>query len=313
MPHYHTWENIDMLRPVKASSLTDHHYDTLNIRYADSIQALYFAMEPGKIPCFSHQLLKDIDSFQTRTSEYLRRNYIPEHPVDYLIFTSDVPGIFNLGGDLAFFVSTIKSGDRALLSQYARLSIDVLYSNYTNLRNDNITTISLVNGTALGAGFEAALSSDYIIAEAGSEFKFPEVVFNMFPGMGAYSFLARRIPAAIVERMIVNAEGFTAEQLYEMGVVDMIADKGKMDEALATFIRRHKKSLVTRKAVLQMRNRIFPLDKQELYDIADYWVDSAFSLSERDINAMSRLVRAQTKMMSLQSDGEEPVKQPLTA
>lgn len=313
MPHYHTRENIDMLRPVKASSLTDHQYDTLNIRYADSIQALYFAMDPGKIPCFSHQLLKDIDSFQTRTSEYLRRNFIPEHPIDYLIFTSDVPGIFNLGGDLAFFVSTIKSGDRALLSQYARLSIDVLYSNYTNLRNDNITTISLVNGTALGAGFEAALSSDYIIAEAGSEFKFPEVVFNMFPGMGAYSFLARRIPAAIVERMIINAEGFTAEQLYEMGVVDMIADKGKMDEALATFIRRHKKSLITRKAVLQMRNRIFPLDKKELYDIADYWVDSAFSLSERDINAMSRLVRAQTKMMSLQSDGEEPVKQPLTA
>ena len=303
-----------MLRPVKPSSLMDHHYDTLNIRYADHIQALYFAMEPGKIPCFSHQLLKDIDSFQTRTSDHLRRNYNPENPINYLIFTSDVPGIFNLGGDLDFFVSTIKRGDRALLSQYARLSIDVLYSNYTNLKDNNITTISLVNGTALGAGFEAALSSDYIIAEAGSEFKFPEVVFNMFPGMGSYSFLARRIPAAIVERMIINAEGFTAEQLYEMGVVDMVADKGRLDDALATFIRRHRKSHITRKAVLQMRNRIFPLEKQELYDIADYWVDSAFALSDRDINAMSRLVRAQTKMMSLQSESEErPVKQPLTA
>lgn len=302
-----------MLRPVKASSLTDHHYETLNIRYMDTLKALYFAMEPGEIPCFSHQLLKDIDSFQTRTSDHLSRNYNPEKPIEYLIFTSDVPGVFNLGGDLAFFVSTIKNGDRALLSQYARLSIDVLYSNYTNLKNNDITTISLINGTALGAGFEAALSSDYIIAEAGSEFKFPEVVFNMFPGMGSYSFLARRIPAAIVERMIINAEGFTAEQLYEMGVVDMVADKGKMDEALATFIRRHKKSRITRKAVLQMRNRIFPLEKQELYDIADYWVDSAFSLSDRDINAMSRLVRAQTKMMSLQNAGDEPVKQPLTA
>ncbi|MEJ2590214.1 MAG: crotonase/enoyl-CoA hydratase family protein [Candidatus Thiodiazotropha sp.] len=292
----------------------DHHYDTLNIRYADHIKALYFAMEPGKIPCFSHQLLKDIDKFQTRTSEHLSRNYNPENPIDYLIFTSDVPGIFNLGGDLEFFVSTIKRGDRALLSQYARLSIDVLYSNYTNLKHNNITTISLINGTALGAGFEAALSSDYIIAEAGSEFKFPEVVFNMFPGMGSYSFLARRIPAAIVERMIINAEGFTAEQLYEMGVVDMVADKGQLDEALATFIRRHRKSHITRKAVLQMRNRIFPLDKQELYDIADYWVDSAFSLSDRDINAMSRLVRAQTKMMSLQTESDEqPVKRPLTA
>lgn len=303
-----------MLRPVKASSLTDLRYDTLKIRYSDALQALYFAMDPGEIPCFSYQLLKDIDSFQTRTADHLDRNYNPERPIDYLIFTSDVPGIFNLGGDLAFFVSTIKSGDRARLSQYARLSIDVLYSNYVNLKDSDLTTISLVNGTALGAGFEAALSSDYIIAEAGSEFKFPEVVFNMFPGMGSYSFLARRIPAATVEKMIINAEGITAEQLYEMGVVDMIADKGKMDDALATFIKRHKKSRITRKAVLKMRNRIFPLDKQELYDIADYWVESAFSLSERDINAMSRLVRAQTKMMSMQSESNQPeVKQPLTA
>jgi DSF synthase len=302
-----------MLRPVKASSLTDHIYDTLNIRYVDAIKALYFAMDPGEIPCYSYQLLKDIDSFQTRTSDHLSRNYTSEQPIEYLIFTSDVPGVFNLGGDLAFFVSTIESGNRTLLSQYARLSIDVLYSNYVNLKDKNLTTISLVNGTALGAGFEAALSSDYIIAEAGSEFKFPEVVFNMFPGMGSYSFLARRIPAAIVERMIVNAEGFTAEQLHEMGVVDMIADKGKMDEALATFIKRHKKSRITRKAVLQMRNRIFPLDKQELYDIADYWVDSAFSLSDRDIKAMSRLVRAQTKMMSMQAATHQPAKQPLTA
>ena len=93
----------------------------------------------------------------------------------------------------------------------------------------------------------------------------------------------------------------------------MVADKGRLDDALETFIRRHRKSQITRKAVLQMRNRIFPLDKQELYDIADYWVDSAFSLSDRDINAMSRLVRAQTKMMSLQAESKEPVKQPLTA
>lgn len=302
-----------MLRPVQVSSYSEQYYETLEIDYQEDLHTLTFAMNPGEIPCFSYQLLRDIDSFQNRVAEHLCRKYNTNQPVEYLIFTSAVPGIFNLGGDLAFFVDSIKSGDRTRLSQYARLSIDVLYNNYSNLNDSNLTTISLINGTALGAGFEAALSSDYIIAEEGSEFKFPEVVFNMFPGMGSYSFLARRIPAATVEKMIINAEGFTAEQLYEMGVIDMIADKGKLHEALASFIRKHKKTRITRKAVLQMRNRIFPLEKQELYDIADYWVDSAFSLSERDLNAMSRLVRAQTKMMSTQSKEDEEQRQTLSA
>lgn len=302
-----------MLRPVQISSHTEQYYETLEIDYQEDLQALSFAMSPGDIPCFSYQLLQDIDSFQTRMTDQLCRKCNANQPIDYLIFTSAVPGVFNLGGDLGFFVESIKSGDRARLSKYARLSIDVLYRNYSNLNDNNLTTISLINGTALGAGFEAALSSDYIIAEEGSEFKFPEVVFNMFPGMGSYSFLARRIPAATVERMIINAEGFTAEQLYEMGVIDMIADKGGLEKALATFIRKHKKTKVTRKAVLQMRNRIFPLEKQELYDIADYWVDSAFSLSQRDLNAMSRLVRAQTKMMSIQDKEAVEQKNTLTA
>ncbi|MEW8382482.1 MAG: crotonase/enoyl-CoA hydratase family protein, partial [Candidatus Thiodiazotropha taylori] len=252
----------------------------------------------------------DIDSFQKRLTNQFSMNKRAHQPVDYLIFTSDVADVFNLGGDLAFFVDCIKNNDRETLTRYARLSIDVLYSNYSNLGIKDVTTISLVNGTALGAGFEAALSSDYIIAVEGSEFKFPEVVFNMFPGMGAYSFLSRRVAPAMVEKMIVNAEGYTAEQLYEMGIVDMIAEKDRLDEALRQFIRRHKKSNITRKAVLNMRNRVMPLEKQELNDIADHWVDSAFSLSDRDINAMSRLVRAQSRMMASQ---QPSVKESLTA
>jgi DSF synthase len=291
-----------MLKPVTSSGITDYQYETLNIRYGQDNRTLTFAMNPGAIPSFSHQLLKDIHLFQNRAATHINNALKSDKPVDYLIFTSDVQNVFNLGGDLRFFVETIEADDRSTLSQYARLSIDVLYANYVNLNAKDITTISLVNGTALGAGFEAALSSDYIIAEDGSEFKFPEVVFNMFPGMGAYSFLARRIQPAIVEKMILNAESYTAEQLFEMGVVDMIAEKGELDLALNSFIKKLRKNRITRKSVLDMRNRIFPLEKQELYDIADYWVESAFSLSDRDLNVMRRLVKAQTKMMSIQQD-----------
>ena len=46
------------------------------------------------------------------------------------------------------------------------------------------TTISLVQGDALGGGFEAALAGDVVIAEKSAQFGFPEVMFNLFPGNG---------------------------------------------------------------------------------------------------------------------------------
>lgn len=298
-----------MLKAVPTQSLNDLSYDTLNVRYDESYKTLTFAMDPGAIPCFSYQLLRDINRFQTNMADYLGGRE-PKTDIDFLVFASDVPGVFNLGGDLKFFVDMITSGDRRTLQNYAELSIDVLYANFINL-NADVRTISLVTGTALGAGFEAALSSDYIIAEAGATFKFPEVVFNMFPGMGAYSFLARRISPALVEKMIVNAEGYSAEALYEMGIVDAIADPGQGEVALRSFIRRLNKSNITRRSVLRMRNRVLPLEKQELLDIAHDWVEAAFSLSERDISAMSRLVRAQSKMMSQSSPSEKQTQLPM--
>jgi DSF synthase len=298
-----------MLKAVPTKSLSELTYETLNLRYDESYKILTFAMDPGAIPCFTPQLLNDINSFQSWTGDYLNSRD-SKSEIDFVVFSSDVPGIFNLGGDLKFFIDKIKSGDRETLQKYAELSIDVLYANFVNL-NANVSTISLVSGTALGAGFEAALSSDYIIAEAGTVFKFPEVVFNMFPGMGAYSFLARRISPALVERMIINAQGYTAEQLYEMGIVDMVAEPGEGELALRSFVKRLNKSNITRRSVLNMRNRVLPLEKQELLDIAHDWVDAAFSLSDRDISAMSRLVRAQTKMMSQQDSHESRSELPM--
>jgi len=51
-----------------------------------------------------------------------------------------------------------------------------------------LTTISLAQGDALGGGFEAALSCSVIIAERRARFGFPEVMFNLFPGMGPTAF-----------------------------------------------------------------------------------------------------------------------------
>lgn len=278
------------------------NFEQLHVRYEEHLKAVFFEMRPQPLPSFTPRLLQDIHQFQQLVGRYIEQDAKSDNPnIEYLIFSSSIANVFQLGGDLGFFVECISAGDRSTLSDYARLSIDVLYANYDNLGLP-VTTISLVNGTALGAGFEAALSSDYIVAERQVDFQFPEVVFNMFPGMGAYSFLSRRLDTATVERMILNGNSFTAEQMAEKGLVDQLANRGEAMLELERFIRRHRKMHVNQQAVLKMRKIVNPVRKDELLQIADLWVDSAFSLSPTNLKAMGRIVRAQTRHLEKAAD-----------
>jgi DSF synthase len=271
----------------------------LTTSYDPQQRVLTYLMQPHPRPSFTPDLLRDIERFQQevreRVSGELRQGL--ESSVRYLVHASAVPGVFNLGGDLSFFLRTIRAQDRQTLTEYAHLSIRVLHANLVNLGLP-VTTVALLEGTTLGAAFEAALSSDVIIAERSVQIGFPEVVFNMFPGMGAYSFLARRLSPAMVEQMIMSGKLYTAQELHSLGVIDVLAEDGQGKRQLQDFIQKDERTRVTRKALLRMRERVHPITFEELIDIADIWVDSALSLPEKDLRMMERLVKAQDRRMA---------------
>ena len=276
----------------------DWRFDELTTRHDMERGVVEFAMSPQERPSFTPALLRDIRMFQESLTAAIAEAYHrgEAHAVDYLVHSSAVRGVFNLGGDLQFFLRCIRGGEATVLRDYAHLSIDVLHANLVNL-DLPLTTVALIEGTALGAAFEAALSSDVIIAERDAQIGFPEVVFNMFPGMGAYSFLSRRLSPAMVERMIMSGRLYRAQDLHEMGVIDHLAEPGEGREALRRFIHQDRRSGVTRRALLRMRERVHPITKQELLDIADLWVESALSLTDKDLRMMERLVKAQERRM----------------
>ena len=145
------------------------------------------------------------------------------------------PGVFNFGGDLALFIRCLRENDPETLRRYAKACIDVLYAHAIGFHLP-ITTISLVQGDALGGGFEAALASDILVAERQAQFGFPEVLFNLFPGMGAYNLLPRRIGMQRTERMLLNGKLHRAEELHAEGVVDILAEDGRGENAVYEHI-----------------------------------------------------------------------------
>ena len=141
--------------------------------------------------------------------------------------------MFNLGGDLALFLLLIRSRDRDALAHYARLCIDNIHAQIQHYQCPTLTTVSLVQGEALGGGFEMALCSDVLIAEESAMLGLPEILFNLFPGMGAYSLLARRATPRIAEELILSGKVLPAARLHEMGIVDVLAKDGEGEAAVA--------------------------------------------------------------------------------
>ena len=159
-----------------------------------------------------------------------------------------------------------------------------------------VLTIGLVEGAALGGGFEALLSFDYIVAERGATFGLPEILFGLFPGMGAHAILSRKLGSAMADRLIVSNETYSAEQMHELGLVHQLAEPGEGLEACRRFIdkstRRHAGLVNSRKAMKLTQ----PVGLEELKRIVDFWADAAIQLSEQDLKVMTRLAAAQSRL-----------------
>jgi DSF synthase len=270
----------------------------LELTFDDQDKILWCLMNPAVRPCFTLSLAREIRTLQRGVQQLFREQPTgAEAPFRYMVWSSKIAGIFNLGGDLQSFVELIRERDREQLLEYATTCVDTVYLNSVNFEVPLIT-VSLVRGDALGGGFEAALSSNLVIAERGAKFGFPEMLFNLFPGMGAYSLIARRVGGAQAERMIFSGRIYGAEELYELGLVDVLADDGKGDEAVIEYIDQFGRRHSSHRAVYNVRRRVNPMTYEELVDVTRSWVESALALDESDLRRMERLARAQDRRIA---------------
>ena len=258
----------------------------------------YFNPREGA-PCYSLGLLRDIlehdQSLVANKGKVEVEGML--HSVNYYVTASRIRGVFNVGGDLALFSMLIKARDRQALSRYAKLCIDNVYPRTQSFFSPTLTKIVLVQGDALGGGFECALASDLIVAEESAQMGLPEILFNLFPGMGACSLLARRIGIRAAEELILSGKVMPATELQRLGVVDVIATDGQGETAVRNWIAKNAKRRNGMQAVFRARQFIHPVTRAELDGIVELWVDAALRLGERDLRMMNRLVRAQVRRM----------------
>ncbi len=272
-------------------------YRYLALNMEESTGTMWCDMTGADRPSYTPGLLADM----VRVQDALRASHVVRTPAGQqalrtLVVGSQTPGVYNLGGDLPMFADAIRRRDRAALADYARRCVDIVFNNSDGYGN-GITTIALVRGQALGGGFEAALACHVLIAERSARFGLPEIMFNLFPGMGAYSFLSRRMTPAAAERMICSGQIYSAAELHDMGLVDVLAEDGEGVAATRRYIAEADRRSTARRAIRAVRQMIHPVTHEELIRVTELWVDTALELSDDSLRHMQRLASAQARRL----------------
>ena len=286
--------------------------DQLQCLYKRADSALWTCWTPRGIPSFNPELLHDLERGSQLIEGYFS-NSNQNRSLDYVVLRSGVPGVFNVGGDLGYFQRLISSQDRARLTEYARAAINVIHRNYLAHNLSGVTTVSLLEGDALGGGLECALSCDVVIAEKHVKSGFPEVLFNMFPGMGGMSFLARRANRKVAEDIVRTGRQYTAVELLELGIIDSVVESGEGMMAVERMIKSRERKRTAHAAMNRVDRIIRPITLQELHDVAKLWVDCALGLSPQSLEWMQRLYQRQLSIFGRRMEATIGAKKPRTS
>ena len=249
----------------------------------------------GIRPCCRKDMLDEMWSYMAA----ITRSPAERHngTLRHFVLASDAVA-YNLGGDLDLFTRLIREGNRDLLLNYAQRCVEGVHHLHTGFGGD-VRSIALIQGDALGGGLEMALACHTIVAEEGSGLGLPEVLFGPFPGMGAYSFLCRRVSPHLAEKIILDGRVYSAEEMHAMGVVDVLVKKGEGRAAVEELIRQQQRTPQSYLAMNAARAIAQPVSYDELLEITKVWVDSALALGDRSLRTMDRLIKAQTRRASL--------------
>lgn len=289
--------NVELLHGNTASDLGTIRitHDPSNASHWCHMHARQAFHDASYRPCFSPRLLRELRLFAREAIEGCEATAAaadgPAPALSHIVIASDAH-VFNLGGDLDLFARLIRARDRDGLLRYASECVDSIHLLHTRL-HPNAHTVALVEGDALGGGFELALACETIVAERGAQMGFPEVLFGLFPGMGAFQLLARRVGPKRAESMMLDGVMYSAERLHALGIVDVLVEPGEGVRAVNELIRQNRRIAAARLALHRVRDAVDPVTHEQLMDVTRIWVDTALQLGDRQLRMMERLVRAQ--------------------
>lgn len=139
-----------------------------------------------------------------------------------LVICSNKAG-FIVGADITEFLGLFAAPEEQI-DQWLR-EANALFSAIEDLP---FPTVTAINGTALGGGFELAVATDYRVASTNAVVGFPEVKLGIIPGFGGTVRLPRIMGADNANQWISSGSHVKAEQAFKEGALDAVVEAEKL-------------------------------------------------------------------------------------
>ena len=270
-----------------------HRFDLaeMDVTWEQATGTLWSFMTPSGEPKYTPAMLRDLRRWQMETQRLMNEDQVD---LRYLVLGCRYPGAFNLGGDLEHVAGLIERRDHEGLEAYGNSCIEILYHNLQTLSLP-IVTIALIQGDAVGGGLESAMSFNVLVAERDARFSLPEQAFGMFPGVGAHSLLTRRLGAAMAERLMFSGKIYTAEELYDLGLIHILAEPGEGEAAVRAYIKQNQRRMNGQIGAYRAARMVNPVTMDELQGIVKIWAETGMALTDQQLKVMRRLAGKQVR------------------
>ena len=103
------------------------------------------------------------------------------------------------------------------------------------IENGSKPVVAAIHGTALGGGLELALICHYRVAVPSAKLGLPEVNLGLLPGAGGTQRLPRIVGVETALDLITTGRPIGARQALEFGVIDRLAEEGRLREDAVAF------------------------------------------------------------------------------
>ncbi len=268
-------------------------YKHVEVNYFPEIETAVWKIKTEGIPNLTLDGLREFTHF----TEDLKIMFTDSsYPLKYLVSSSTHEEVYNVGGDLPYFLKCIKSRDEEGLKEYAYLSVDAIYNIYTSFGLSAVS-IALVEGNAYGGGFECAMAHDLILSNSKAKFCLPENKFNLFPGMGAYSLLCRKLNVKTATEILYGGKVYSSNDMLDFGLIDHIEKEKEGIDSIKSFIQKIDRNYNFNHGHFQCLKKVFPLQKKELIEITNIWVESCLKMTDADLRRMELIVNAQNRKL----------------
>ncbi|MGJ8689355.1 MAG: fatty acid oxidation complex subunit alpha FadB [Gammaproteobacteria bacterium] len=135
------------------------------------------------------------------------------------LICSSAKSSFIVGADIAEFTGLFARPEAELLAWVQQTN-----ELFTELETLEFPTVSVIQGHALGGGFEFCLATDYRIASADVVLGFPEVGLGICPGFGGTVRAPRVMEREAAIQWILSGQQYDVNQALAVGAIDSITD-----------------------------------------------------------------------------------------